>query len=108
MADITDIVAMLAPVGLPIAEGRWEPDSADTGPHIVVRHEGKRSLKANGISYAHIDQWSATLYSERWESSLEESIETEFANAGIPCDAMSGYDDEHSVNWTEWDFETMR
>ena len=108
MATVSDIVAALAGTGLPVAEGRWEPDSAESGPHIVIRHEGTRSMKANGMAYAIADAWSVSLYSERWEPSLEDSVQGALNAAGIPCDAAGGYDDEHGIHWAEWDFETAR
>ena len=108
MADITDIVAILAATGLTVAEGRYEPDSLDRGPHIVVRHLGSPSLKADGKAYVRTDEWSASLYSERWEPALENAVSDALSAAGIPCDPSSGYDDEHDVHWAEWDFETLR
>ena len=108
MASITEVIAIFSGTKLPVAEGRWESDSASTGPHIVVRHEGTRSLKANGEAYAIADSWSVSLYSERWDSASESAIQSALNSAGIPCDASSGYDDEHNIHWTEWDFETVR
>lgn len=109
MADIERIVAALAATGLTVAEGRYEDDSADRGPHIVVRHEGARALSMNGRTQAVADDWSASLYSQRWEPSLEDSVEAALADAGITHGgSMSGYDDEHGVHWTEWDFQTPR
>lgn len=109
MADIEEIVALCRETGLPVASDRYDGDVAEKGPHIVVRHEGTRSVKAGDAVQARIDQWSATLYSELFEPSLEQLVERAFADAELPVgDSMSGYDDERRVRWCEWDFETLR
>ncbi len=109
MADLREIVAACRGTGLTVASDVYEPDSADNGPHIVVRNEGTRSLKANGTVFARVDAWSVTLYSERYDPVSQSAVERALDSAGIVAgDASSGYDDEHRIHWCEWDFETPR
>lgn len=109
MASIEEVVAACRETGLPVSSTRYEDDAADKGPHIVVRHEGTGVVWAGDRVYARVDQWSATLYSELFEPSLEESVERALDAAGLPAgDSMSGYDAEHRVHWCEWGFETLR
>lgn len=109
MGSIEDIVAACAGTGLPVFSTRYEDDAADKGSHVVVRYEGTRAFMASGGVQARADQWSVTLYAERFEPSLVEAVEAALEQAAIPAgDSMSGYDDEHRVFWCEWDFETVR
>lgn len=109
MASRAEIAAMCRDTGLTVAADVYEPDSEDKGPHIVYRHEGTRCLRADGRAYAVRDSWSVTLYTKRYDPASEALVEAAFESAGLPVpDSMSGYDDEHRIHWTEWDFETIR
>lgn len=95
--------------GITTAAETFDPASVEEGARLVYRHEGVRSLKANGGVYAKRDQWSVTLYSKRRAEAAEEAVENALAEAGIPAgDSSSGFDDDHDLHWVEWDFEIPR
>lgn len=103
------VAAACRSTGITTAAERYDPASAERGRRLVYRHEGTRSLKASGRVAACADQWSVTLYSPSRDEEAELAVEAALADAGIPCgDSMSGFDDEHGIHWTEWDFETPR
>lgn len=107
--DRDDIFKALDSTGIPAAEDRFSEDAQGSdGTHAVLRHEGDRTVYADGNAYLKADRWSLALYSPMRDESAEEAIESAMRSIGIPLgNASAGYDDEHRTHWCQWDFQTI-
>lgn len=78
-----EVAAMLREAGYPVVYYAWPDGSAPAFPCIRYVYEGDASLMADNTRYKKVDEWTATLVSERKADAAEEALEAVLEAHGV-------------------------
>lgn len=83
--DRKGIAAMLRRAGVPVCHRGWPDGSEPEYPYIAYSYAGNDgSLSADNRIFGKASRWSASLFTEKKDDMLEESLEDAFDAADVP------------------------
>lgn len=96
--DMFDLLSTLSTT-IPVAYDHFEqyPDKKVPIPFILYRNTDTFTQKAEDITWQKWNNYIVDLVTEKKDVTLEESLETLFANNGLPFDKEENFIDEERI-----------
>lgn len=83
---LSELIALLKLIGLPVTYGRWSVGHVPKLPYFVVVEQAREDFMADGEHYYKVQNFDIELYFEEKDPILEDKIESFFDKEAIAYD----------------------